>query len=106
MTYWQQQALPDIHDLDQVGLTLVRRGGSYFVGGIVRKDDLGANDNPTVEGVQTGDELIAIDDLFVKGAAKDVVLSALHGKPGERRTLIVERSGVQHNADGMILGLN
>lgn len=102
MTYWRQQAVPDAHDLDQVGLTLVRRGDRYFIGGIVRKENSGTANDTTVEGVEIGDELIAVDGLSVRGAAKDAVLSALHGKPGERRALTVEHGGMRNDVDAMV----
>jgi hypothetical protein len=101
-TYWRQQATPDAHDLDQVGLTLVRRQDRYFIGGIVRKADPGTIEDLAVRGVDIGDELVAVDGLLVEGAAKDKVLSALHGKPGDRRTLIVEQGGVRRRVDAVV----
>ena len=105
-TYWRQQAVPDAHDLDQVGLTLVRRQDRYFIGGIVRNAGPGVVDDRTVRGVDVGDELVAVDGLAVKGAAKDAVLSALHGKPGERRALIVEHGGVRQEVDAVVLAFD
>jgi hypothetical protein len=102
MTYWRQQAALDPHDLDQVGLTLVRRHDRYFIGGIVRAANPGAVDDHVVSGVEVGDELVAVDGFSVTGAAKDAVLSALHGKPGERRALVVEHGGVRHNVDTVV----
>lgn len=75
VTYWQKQVESDIHDLDQVGITLVRRSDRYFIGGIVRKSNHGSGDTPTVEGVEIGDELLAVDGVNVPDAAKDTILS-------------------------------
>jgi hypothetical protein len=97
--YWQKQSEADRHDLDQVGLTLVRRSDRYFIGGIVRKANPGGADNSTVQGVEVGDELIAVNGVEVPGAAKDAVLSALHGRPGEQRTLVIEHGGVRRAID-------
>src|SRR5262249_53240884 len=51
MTYWRQQATPDAHDLDQVGLTLVRRQDRYFIGGVVPRAQ------PPAGGAATGPRL-------------------------------------------------
>lgn len=99
VTYWRRQKAPDPHDLDQPGLTLVRRDDRYFVGGMVRKADASGAEAPTVEGVQIGDELIAVDGTAVRGGGKDAVLSTLHGKPGERRRLLLERGGARIEVD-------
>lgn len=96
MTYWRSWTTFDAHDLDQVGITLIRRTRRYFVGGIVRKAGL---DDARVEGVEIGDELIAVDELNVRGASMDAVLSALHGSPGATRRLVVERGGVTLEVD-------
>jgi hypothetical protein len=106
ITYWQKQAEPDVHDLDQVGLTLVRRADRYFIGGVVRKPNPGDVDNSTVQGAEIDDELIAVDGVNVRGAAKDTVLSALHGRPGEQRVIVIERGGVRHEVDTFVTGFN
>jgi hypothetical protein len=105
-TYWQKQAEPDAHDLDQVGLTLVRQSDRYFVGGIVRKAGSGGADVPTVEGIGIGDELIAVGGVSVTGASKDVILSALHGKPGERRAIVIEHRGERREVDAVVTPFN
>jgi hypothetical protein len=102
MTYWRRETYGDSHDLDQVGLTLVRRSDRYFVGGIVRKPNIGDADDLTVGGVEIGDELVGVDGLNVQGAPKDAVLAALHGKPGERRTLVVEHGGARRAVDAAV----
>ena len=93
LLYWRRQAGSDPRDLDGVGITLVRRSGRYLVGNIVRTARPGAPPADAVEGVRVGDELLAVGTVQVRGATKETVLSALRGKPGERRALTLERSG-------------
>jgi len=89
MTYWLEQGAPDSHDLDQVGLTLRSESGAFFVDAIATKNGL-----PTVHGVRPGDKLIRIGELDVARATWGAIYSAMHGTPGESRTLIVERNGI------------
>jgi hypothetical protein len=88
MSYWVSQSPLDPHDLDQIGLTLISRHGSYFVAAIATQ-----NGKPTVDGVQAGDRLLQVDGLQITGATRGAILSAMHGKPGEIRTLTLERDG-------------
>jgi hypothetical protein len=88
MTYWEQEKELDPHDLDQVGVTLEKRDSGYFVAGIAQKDE-----KPTVNGVQIGDRLIQVDDLQLGSATRGAIFAALHGKPGDVRTLVLERDG-------------
>ena len=102
MTYWRKQRQADPHELDQVGLSLVRREDRYFVGEIVREADMEGAKAPTIEDVEIGDELVAVDGAVVRGAAKDAVLSALHGKAGEQRRLVLERGGSRIEVDAAV----
>jgi hypothetical protein len=88
--YWLAEADLDPHDLDQVGLTLQYKSGEYFVAGVVRQ-----HGKPTVDSVLPGDRLIQIDGFDASGAPRGSVFSALHGKPGQIRTLTLERNGRQ-----------
>ncbi len=88
LSYWRALGGADAHDLDSVGMTLVRRGERYFIGGRVQ-----APGQPPAEGVAIGDELLAVDDAPATGAARGAVLAALHGKPGEMRWLTLARDG-------------
>jgi hypothetical protein len=90
MTYWERQSALDPHDLDQVGVTLETRDGEkgYFIGGVAEIDG-----KPAVDGVQVGDKLIQVDGLVLDGATRGAIFSALHGKSGTVRVLIVERDG-------------
>lgn len=86
MTYWLRQTELNPHDLDQVGLTLKSKGGEYFVAAVAMQ-----NGKPTVEGVQVGDKLLQIGALHTDAATRGAIFSAMHGKPGELRTLLLER---------------
>jgi len=99
MTYWQKQRELDPHDLDQVGITLERRLEGYFIAGIARQAG-----KATVEGVARGDKLIQIDGLSTENASRGTVLAALHGGPGDRRVLTVERAGQQLQVNAPITG--
>jgi hypothetical protein len=88
ISYWEPQSALDPHDLDFVGLTLLFRHGEYFVGGIATRDG-----RPTVLGVQAGDKLLQIGTLQTHGASREAIFAAMHGKPGEIRSLVLEREG-------------
>lgn len=88
ISYWEPQSAFDPHDLDFVGLTLLFRHGEYFVGGIATRDG-----RPAVMGVQVGDKLMQIDTLQTHGASREAIFAAMHGKPGEIRSLVLEREG-------------
>jgi hypothetical protein len=90
MTYWQHQTNLDKHDLDQVGITLETRDNEkgYFIAGISEQ-----HGKPAVDGLRVGDKLTQIDSLRVADATRGGIFSALHGKPGATRTLILERNG-------------
>jgi C-terminal processing protease CtpA/Prc len=99
MNYWKKQRDLDPHDLDQVGITLERRAGGYFIAGIVRRAG-----KPTVEGIVPGDKLIQIDGLATETATRGAVLAALHGAPGGRRVLTIERAGQQLQVSAPVTG--
>jgi len=88
VSYWSSVSAPDARDLDSVALTLVRKDARYLVGGLPK-----AGDQPPAEGVEVGDELVAIGQLAATGAPRGAVLSALHGKPGDKRRLTLSRGG-------------
>ena len=91
ISYWLRQTEVDTHDLDQVGLTLKTLDtGGYAVAAIATQ-----NGKPTLEGVRPGDKLIRIDAMETKAATWGALFSALHGKPGDVRTLILDRNGEQ-----------
>jgi len=93
MTYWQREVDLDPHDLDQVGITLETRDDvkGYFIAAIATT----MNGKPSVRNVRVGDKLLQVDDVVVRGATRGAIFSALHGKPGSTRTLLLERDGKQ-----------
>ncbi|BGE87976.1 hypothetical protein Ms3S1_p20240 (plasmid) [Methylosinus sp. 3S-1] len=103
MTYWRKQRSIDLHGLDQPGLTLVRRDDRYFIGNLVRKASAEGADE-AIEGAEIGDELVAVDGAEIRGASREAVLSKLHGAPGERRRLLLERDGARIEIDAAITG--
>jgi hypothetical protein len=86
--YWQKQSAPDVHELDQVGLTLRAEAGEYFVAAVATK-----HGKPTVANVQPDDRLIQVDALTLKGAPWGAIFAAMHGTPGDLRILVLERDG-------------
>jgi hypothetical protein len=88
-SYWLREVeLP--YDLEEVGLTLKSQHGAYFVSAIVTQKG-----KPTVEGVEVGDQLLQIGGLRTKTATWGAIFEAMHGKPGELRTLVLERDRKQ-----------
>jgi len=88
MSYWQRQSVLDPHDLDYIGLTLIFKHGEYFVGGIAARDG-----RPSVVGAQVGDKVVQIGTLQTRGASREAIFAAMHGKGGETRPVILERDG-------------
>jgi len=93
MTYWQQEVDLDPHDLDQVGITLETRANvkGYFIAAIATTMD----GKPAVQNIRVGDKLLQVDDVVLSDATRGAIFSALHGKPGTTRTLLLERDGKQ-----------
>jgi hypothetical protein len=98
-TYWLKQADPDSHDLDQVGLTLRYANHSFVIARVATK-----NGKATVDGVLPGDRLIKVDQLDVNSATWGAVYDALHGKPGQARSLTLERNGRRFSVDAKVTG--
>jgi hypothetical protein len=89
--YFEKGAEFDSHDMDLVGLTLrPEADGGYQVIVVAMKDGKTA-----VEGVEPGDKLLQVGDLKVAGATMGTVVDALRGKPGDVRTIVLERNGKQ-----------
>ncbi len=99
MSYWQQQAPLDTHELDQVGLVLARWKGITTVAGVAQK-----NGADTVSGVLPGDTLLKIDGRDTPAMTRGELLGALHGKPGETRHLTLERGGKPFEIDAPVTG--
>jgi len=90
MTYWLKQSDSEVHDLDQVGLTLRSEHGEFVVAAVASK-----NGTPAVEGVLPGDRLVRVGDLELGTATWGQIYESMHGKPGETRSLVLERNGNQ-----------
>jgi C-terminal processing protease CtpA/Prc len=99
MSYWLKQTTPDSHDLDQVGLTLRSEGSQYVIAAVATK-----NGRPTVEGVLPGDKLIRVGGLELSQATWGAIFEALHGKPAESRSLILERNGNRFTVVAKVTG--
>jgi hypothetical protein len=100
-SYWRPQSAPDPHDLDQPGVTLVRRNGRYFIGGLVHPSR-----GEPLEGVQVGDELLAIDGLHARVSGKGAVLAALRAPAGQSRTLTLSGAGGERKIEAPALDLS
>jgi hypothetical protein len=105
MSYWKAQGTPDPHDLDQPGVTLVRRDGRYFIGGLVRALNGAQASTEPISGVQIGDELLAVDDLDAPRAGKGDLLATLHGKPGASKILTLAHEGAITKVEAPVLDL-
>lgn len=97
VAWWFRQTALDPHDLDYIGLTLTSRHGEYFVAGISIQ-----NGKPTVDGVQVGDKLVQVGALLTNSASREAMFAAMHGKPGERRSLILERDGKRFQLEASV----
>lgn len=97
-TYWLREAELDPHDLEQVGLTLKSQQGEYLVSAIVTQEG-----KPTVEGAEVGDKLLRIGGLQTRTATWGAIFEAMHGKPGELRTLVLERDGKQFTVHARVM---
>ena len=77
--------------MDLVGLTLgPAPGGRWVVLGVSRRDG-----KPVVEGAEEGDVLLEVDGRTLTGATMGTAVDALRGRPGDVRTLVVERKGAR-----------
>lgn len=87
--YFEKALGFDTNDMDTVGITIrPLDDGRYDVLGVVQKDD-----KPAVEGINKEDILVKIDSLETTGQTMGTVSDALRGKPGDIKTLTLERDG-------------
>jgi hypothetical protein len=101
MTYWEQGDAVYGEDLDIVGLTLrPEEDNSLTIVGVVMIDG-----RPVVEGVRPGDKLIRVGDLDVASATMGAVVEAMRGRPGDTRTLVIDRDGERITVDAEVLRL-
>lgn len=104
VAYLMRQVPADAHDLDQVGITLIRKASHYYVGGLVRP--VRTAQDKAAPDFRVGDEVVTIDGMPVRGATKQSVLKALHGRAGEIRNVVVERGGRQISVDAPVLAFD
>jgi hypothetical protein len=96
--YFNKGPESDFHDMDMVGLTLrPEMDGNYSIIGVAEKDGI-----PAVEGIESGDILVKVDDLTVKNSTMGTVIDALRGKPGDTHQLILQREGKQFEVVGTV----
>ena len=76
-------------DFDVVGLILRPEGDGRFT--ILGVADAGGK--PSVDGIESGDHLEAVNDLPVRGITMGQVWSMLGGTPGKEKKLTIERGG-------------
>lgn len=78
-------------DFDVIGLVLrPEDDGRFTILGIA-----GFDGKPSVQKVQAGDHLVAVNDIPVPGSTMGQVWSMLGGTPGQERKLTIERGGNQ-----------
>jgi hypothetical protein len=99
MLYWLKQMSADPHELDQVGITLQARAGEYFIAAIAQKDG-----KPTVDGVKVGDKLVQVEQLSLAHSNWGAIFAALHGMPGDVRTLVIDRAGERVVVQAVVTG--
>ena len=76
-------------DFDVVGITLrPEDDGRFTIIGVVDFEG-----KPAVDALQAGDQLVAINDIAVRGASMGQLWAMLGGNPGQERRLTVDRGG-------------
>ena len=101
MTYWEAGPAAEPADLDIAGIGVCpEQDGRYTIAGVVLRDG-----KPAVEGVQAEDRLLRVDGLECTGSSMGPVVDALRGRPGETRTLVIERDGVPTTVEAKVLRL-
>jgi C-terminal processing protease CtpA/Prc len=90
MMYWSRQSEADTTELHQVGLTLRTAPRAVYVAAVATKNGL-----PTVDNVLPGDKLISVDGHELVSGTIGQIFASMHGAPGERRELVLERNGAR-----------
>lgn len=89
MVYFDLGRTYKFPDFDVVGLVLRPEGdGRFTILGVADLDG-----RPSVERLQAGDHLIAVNELPVQGVTMGQVWSMLGGTPGQDKKLTIERAG-------------
>lgn len=101
VAYFEKRHELDSHDMDTVGLALAQsRTGGYAIVAVVQKDG-----HPTVEEAQRGDKLLKVDGLDATDADLQTIVNALRGKPGDSRTLVLDRKGQTLTVNAKVMRL-
>ncbi len=101
-SWWSPGKEPVRRDLDLVPLSLrPHADGSFTVAGVVAKEG-----NPLITDVLTGDRLLGIDSLEVTASPMGRVIDALRGRPGETRTLRLEREGKRITVQANVVSMS
>lgn len=87
--YLEQGARVEEHDLDTVGLVLAQQDGERPL--IVGVCSSAADEVKAA--IRPGDRLLAIDGARVEGVPLADIIPLLGGRPGDARTLVIERKG-------------
>jgi len=85
-------------DFNVVGLILRPEGdGRFTILGVAEIDG-----KPSVDGIESGDHLEAVDDLLVSGVTMGQVWSMLGGTPGQEKKLTIERGGKEFSVTAKV----
>jgi hypothetical protein len=96
--YLDKGIAEDTCDMCLVGITLrPEADGGFRIIGIASRDG-----RPLVTGVQPEDRLLQIGELKTAGETMGTVVDALRGRPGEVRTLLIERNGKHLQVNGTV----
>jgi hypothetical protein len=96
--YFEKGEKADPYDMDLVGIALrMEDDGGYRIIGVAKTD--GKSD---VEGVEPGDRLLQVEKIKTAGATMGAVVDALRGRPGDTRSLILERDGIRFSVKATV----
>ena len=91
VVYLQKSGAAEPRDTDAVGLTLqVEASGAVTIVAVSP-----ANDRSVLDAIRPGDRLRQIDGRPADGLTLSALQRALAGKPGDTKTLVIERGGQQ-----------
>ncbi len=93
MVYFEFGRMFNFPDFDVIGLILrPEDDGRFTILGVADFEG-----KSSVDGVQAGDHLVAVDGIPVQGSTMGQVWNMLRGTPGQERKLSIERGGRQFN---------
>ena len=91
VVYLQRGGPAEPTDLDQVGLTLAATpSGALMISAVSA-----GNEADVVQGLRAGDRLLRVNGVEMTDATLSAAQKALAGRPGEMKTIVVERAGAQ-----------